>query len=191
MPTHYVISIMTRDRVGIIADVSRAIRDLGGNLADLSQTVLCDYFTMIITASFPEAVTGADIRAALAAIDPQDPFEVGVKRRESAAPPAAAAAKPGSRAVADGDNKYVLTAVGPDKSGLVATLSEYLRHKQINIEDFVTCVNGGLYTMILLVALPPGTHVGKLKHSLKLAMADVGINAELQHHDIFKATNEV
>ena len=43
MPKQFVISIMARDRVGIVADVATAIKNLEGNLGDLSQTVLSGY----------------------------------------------------------------------------------------------------------------------------------------------------
>ncbi|MFA5204719.1 MAG: ACT domain-containing protein [Lentisphaeria bacterium] len=180
MSQTYVISVMARDRVGIIADVTGAIRELGGNLADLSQTVLGGYFTMILVASFPGGVTEEGVRERLRQLDPAEPFEVGVKPRLATAAPAAA-----------GGAKYVLTAVGPDKIGLVAVLSGYLREKGINIEDLATRVDGERYWMTLLVYLPAGTDVGKLKRSLKLAMAEAGIQAELQHESIFRATNEV
>lgn len=180
-PCHYVISIMTRDRVGIIADVTGTIRNLGGNLADLSQTVLGGYFTMILIASFPPAVTPKVLRERLGNLDPDEPFEVGIKLRRDPGPATAVAH----------ENRYVLTAVGPDKIGLVAALSGFLREKGINIEDLATLVEGAQYWMILQVTLPAGTEIGKLKRSLKLVMAEVGVSAELQHHDIFRATNEV
>ncbi len=36
----YVISIMSRDRVGIVHEVSQAISDLEGNIAEIRQSVL-------------------------------------------------------------------------------------------------------------------------------------------------------
>lgn len=180
---NYVISIMARDRVGIIADITRAIRNLGGNLADLSQTVLGGYFTMILIASFPDTVTVRVLRDALVALDKSDPFEVGIQVRNPQLPGEKSRTRP--------EDQYVLTAVGPDKIGLVAALSGFLRQKGINIEDLATLVEGEKYWMILQVSLPPQMDVGKFKRSLKLHMTDVGVDAELMHHGIFRATNEV
>ena len=39
---------MWRDRVGIIHDIASRIAELQGNIADLSQTVVSGYFTMIL-----------------------------------------------------------------------------------------------------------------------------------------------
>ncbi|OPZ26502.1 MAG: hypothetical protein BWZ02_01987 [Lentisphaerae bacterium ADurb.BinA184] len=182
MANSFVISIMTRDRIGIVADVTTAIRDLGGNLADLSQTVVCGHFTMILVASFPESVTRQGLRNALRAIDAADPFEVGIRQ-----PPEAVVPEPAGYS----EDHYVLTAVGADRTGLVAAVSTYLRDRGINIVDFTTRVQAGQYTMILAIDLPAGCNVRTFRQEMQGALAGVGIRLELQHHDIFRATNEV
>lgn len=182
MPTPYVISVMAQDRVGIIADVTGAIKALDGNLADLSQTVLRGYFTMILIASFPECLRAADIRAALVAAAGGSSFEIGIAAPAGPLPTESPEVK---------DRQYVLTAVGPDKIGLVAAVSGYLREKGINIVDLSTTVDNGVYTMMMLVELPSGADVARLKHGLRVAMEDVALSVELRHHAIFRMTNEI
>jgi glycine cleavage system transcriptional repressor len=173
---------MAHDRVGIIADVTAAVQGLGGNLADMSQTVLRGYFTMILIASFPETVTPADVRATLKAVEGASTFEVGVACPPGELPEESPVAK---------DNQYVLTAVGPDRIGLVAAVSGYLREKGINIADLSTTVDDGVYTMMMLVELPTGTEVVRLKRGLQVAMEEVALSVELRHHAIFRMTNEI
>jgi len=181
MAKPFVISIMAEDRVGIVADVSTAIRNLGGNLADMSQTVLRGHFTMILIASFPEEATRDTVSAALRSVEGETPFAVGVREpHEIPDEPSAIA-----------ENQYVLTAVGPDRIGLVSAVTEYLRQKEINIQDLSTCVEDGVYTMILLLNLKLGTDVARLKHSLQIAMEDVALSVELRHHALFRSTNEI
>jgi glycine cleavage system transcriptional repressor len=182
MSTQYVISVMAQDRVGIIADVTAAIKGLEGNLADLSQTVLRGYFTMILIASFPDSLRPEDIRTALIAAAGESSFEIGI-----AVP---AGALPGESPEVR-DRQYILTAVGPDKIGLVAAVSGYLREKRINIVDLSTTVDAGVYTMMMLVELPLDADVARLKHGLRVAMEDVALNVELRHHAIFRMTNEI
>jgi glycine cleavage system transcriptional repressor len=55
----YVISHHVARPVGIVHEVSRALSEINGNIADIRQSVLCGYFTMILLASFPEKVTRA------------------------------------------------------------------------------------------------------------------------------------
>jgi glycine cleavage system transcriptional repressor len=173
---------MAEDRVGIVADATTAIRNLGGNLADMSQTVLRGYFTMILIGGFPDGTDAATVRAALKAVEGATPFEVGVHE---------AAGDPPAEVDSIAENQYVLTALGPDRTGLVSTVTEYLRQKEINICDLSTCVDGGVYTMILLLDLPVGTNVARLKHSLQVAMEDVALSVELRHHALFRHTNEI
>ena len=178
----YVISVMARDRVGIIADVTGAIKSLEGNLADMSQTVLRGYFTMILIVSFRKEVTTEDLTRALHNVQGDTPFAIGLRRVTGELPVE-------SRIISE--NQYVLTAVGPDKIGLVAAVSELLRQKQINVEDLSTLVDKGTYTMMFLLDLPPGIDIPKLKHSLKVAMEDIGVKVELRHHALFRVTNEI
>ncbi len=182
MSTQYVISVMAQDRVGIIADVTTTLQSLEGNLADMSQTVLRGYFTMILIASFPDRVTPQDIRTALRAAAGESTFEVGVACPLGDLPTESPVVK---------DRLYVLTAVGPDRTGLVAAVSGYLREKGINIADLSTTVDRSVYTMMMLVELPVGADVGRLKHGLQVAMEEVALSVELRHHAIFRMTNEI
>ena len=43
-----VVSVIGRDSVGIIAKVSSGCAEYGANILDISQTVLNEYFTMIM-----------------------------------------------------------------------------------------------------------------------------------------------
>jgi ACT domain-containing protein len=43
-----IVTVIGQDRVGIIADVSRILAERGVNVLDISQTVLQQYFTMIM-----------------------------------------------------------------------------------------------------------------------------------------------
>ena len=48
MKTKAVISVTGKDNVGIIAKVSNVCASFGANIIDISQTVLKDYFAMIM-----------------------------------------------------------------------------------------------------------------------------------------------
>ena len=43
-----IVTVIGKDRVGIIADVSRILAERGVNVLDISQTVLQEYFTMVM-----------------------------------------------------------------------------------------------------------------------------------------------
>ena len=50
-----VITVLGKDRVGIIAKVSAILADSNVNILDISQTILQDYFTMIMLAQILDA----------------------------------------------------------------------------------------------------------------------------------------
>ena len=50
----------------------------------------------------------------------------------------------------------VLTAVGPDRPGLVNDLSSLIREADASIEDSRMAILGGEFAMILLISGPPG-----------------------------------
>ena len=183
MSRPYVISVMSHDRVGIIADVTGAIKQLHGNLEDMSQTVLKGYFTMLLLADFPNDVNEEQLRAALHAVKGLSSFEIGLLPYE---PPTHLPKKPERP-----DDLYVITASGPDRVGLVAELTEYLRLKEINIIDLATRSEQSTYIMMLLVKLPDGTDVAKLKKGLQIAMEEFGLSVEIRHQAIFSKTNEI
>jgi len=178
----FVISITSRDRIGIVSEVSSAISELRGDIADLRQSVLCGYFTMILIASFPAEVTAETIRDRLAAINtPGRPvLEITVNQAEEPAADEAAVL----------ENAYVLTASGRDRIGFVATVSSFCARHQINILDLSTAVADGSYIMMLLVDLSR-CDTGEIRRRLKQFGLETGFNVVLQHYDIFKATHEV
>ena len=183
MAIPYMISVMSHDRVGIIADVTGAIKSLHGNLEDLSQTVMKGYFTMLLLATFPDGTEEEALRKALHAVKGLSSFEIGVLPYENTDN------APDDHE--DTSNLYILTATGPDDVGLVAALSSYLKLKQINIIDLASKNDQGNYIMMFLVKLPDGTNVGKLKRGLQIAMEKYGLTVELRHQAIFSKTNEI
>lgn len=48
-----VVTVIGKDKVGIIAGVSGLLADCGINIMDISQTIIKDVFTMIMLVGFP------------------------------------------------------------------------------------------------------------------------------------------
>jgi predicted amino acid-binding ACT domain protein len=178
----FVISIMSRDHVGIIYEVSRALSDLGGNIAEVRQSVLCGYFTMILRVSFPPGVTQRALERKLAEADAnsETPLEATVRKAEEAAgfstPP---------------EKTYILTATGTDKVGIVATVSSFCARHQINILDLSTTVSDGAYIMILMIDLGDQLPIQEVRRDLQAFSEETGLKFVLQHPNIFRAVNEV
>lgn len=173
----YVVSVLARDRAGIIADVSDALFGLGANLEALSQTVVWDWFTMIVCGAFPPEVTADQVRQAV----------------ESAGGFSATVLPFGEMAQAAGHpgEPYVVTASGEDRPGIVRTLTQCFASKGINIEDVWNEVRDGRFIVIFHVTVPPHVDPGDARYELDAAGADAGVSVTLQHQDIFTATNSL
>lgn len=185
----FVVSVMFRDRVGIVAEVSSIVERLGGNLADVSQTVMRGYFTMILMASFPAGVSEEDIRRQFADSALLAGAQIGVL---SCAPEEAVPLDNAAVAVPENSaGRYVLTASGPDRPGLVRAFSSFLRQRSISIIDLTSVVARGEYTMVWLISLPSGTEVCRLQRELAEELNHLKMRIGLRHQAIFARTNEI
>ena len=158
--TQYVISIMSRDRVGIVYEVSKAISELQGNIADIRQSVLCGYFTMILLATFPPDVNQRTIQRKLAGVDAHSETAIDAmveKVEENAV----------TSFTPIPENAYVLTASGTDKIGFVATVTSFCARHNINILDLSTTVSAGSYIMILIIDLNLCGPINAVREDLK------------------------
>lgn len=180
----YVISIMSRDRVGIVHEISQAISTMGGNIADIRQSVLCGYFTMILLATFPSGVTQRDIQRKLAEVDARSETTIDavvVKAEQGAT----------TSSTPIPENAYVLTATGTDQIGFVATVTSFCVKHEINILDLSTTIADGAYVMILLIDLNRCASITMVRQDLQQFARETGLKVVLQHHHIFRAVNEI
>ncbi len=181
MSKEMIMSVMSKDRPGIVADITGAIYQLQGDLADLNQSVLCDYLTMILVATFPDSVTPEDVAAVFSHIQSETRLEVVVKEMAS---PLGVKAKHVKEA-------YILTVQGPNKSGLVYRISLFCYQHGINILDLATTLHGDQYTMILQLDCSGVESIDDIRTSLTSCAVEAGLTVVLQHEDIFKATSEI
>ena len=172
-----VISVMAKDRPGIVAEVTEGISALGGNLADLRESVLCGHFTMILIAGFPPDVSVQQVEEVLA--------------KETAARVSVELAGEVLSEVEDEENAYVLSAVGRDRVGLVALVSRFCCDRGVNILDLASHVEVDQYTMMLQIDLSGIRSLDSFKDDLLAFGEASGLNLVLQHNDIFRATNEI
>ncbi len=182
MEKQMIISVMSKDRPGIIAEVTGAIFELNGDLADLSQSILRGYLTMTLIAAFPEAVSPPEVHTAISQVDSENRFDVIVKLMDTPLDTTVTLLPP---------KTYIVTAQGENKSGLVYGISSFCCERGINILDLSTTLTAGRYTMILQIDLSAIESIKDLRHELDLYAEKAGMHVMMQHYDIFKVTHEV
>ena len=88
--------------------------------------------------------------------------------------------------------KAILTVLGKDKAGIIATVSTILAQNNINIEDISQTVMQGYFTMIMLVNLENSkVSFGELQEITSKKGEDIGVKIIIQHEDIFNSMHRV
>ena len=62
MAKELIITMAAANRAGILAAVTKAMSELGGDLREASQTVVRGFFTMIFSAEFPDTMDQSVVR---------------------------------------------------------------------------------------------------------------------------------
>ncbi len=78
-----IVTVIGKDRVGIIADVTALLAQYGVNVLDISQTVLQEYFTMIMLVDAAQCtVPFADLARALDEAGTQRGLQIRAQRED-------------------------------------------------------------------------------------------------------------
>ena len=163
------VTVIGRDRPGIIAEVTGVVADLGGNLEDSSMTLLRGHFAWMLIADLD--VPAEQLAARLEHLR-ADGLVVSVL------PVGAEEPQPGDH------RSYVLSVHGADRPGIVAAVTATLAKHGGNITDLSTRLgHGGLYLLVAEVTLPPDVDVVALGAQLADAGKHLGVGVSLRPAD--------
>ncbi len=175
----YVLDVLSDDHPGIVAAVCNTVETMGGNIDSASQTVLGGYFTLIMIVSFPVEVDCERLVETIS--NGRAGFQVLARPFDASA----------SRLAAGPVERFVITAFGRDKTGVIKRFSEYLAGKDINIIDMYGDRRGDDFVMISEVEVPGRWNIAMLQADLEQMGADEGYTVRLQHENVFVATNQL
>ncbi|MFC0030747.1 glycine cleavage system protein R [Micromonospora chaiyaphumensis] len=161
------ITVIGRDRPGIVADVAEALARLGANLTDSTMTRLRGHFAMTLICVGPAA---ADVEAALAPLAAEGKLLATVR-----------AVTPDGETEPTGE-PYVLAVHGADRMGIVAAMTRVLADAGGNVTDLSTRLTGSLYVVVAEVELPPGT-ADEVAGRLARTAADLDVGVSLRPAD--------
>jgi predicted amino acid-binding ACT domain protein len=176
-PHTYVLNVMSDDHPGIVAAVGHALAERGGNIDAVSQTVLEGYFTLIMVVSFPEEIDPGQLTSMVSEQNPG--FQVMARKLE------------GEAAAPQAGERFVVTAFGVDKPGIVLRFSKYLAGKDINITDLYGDRKGEEFVLIGQVEVPSQLDLRLLQADLEEMGKEEGFAVRIQHENIFVATNQL
>jgi len=147
--SYFALTIIGRDRSGIVADVTEILYRLGCNIADSSCSILGGQFAMILIISHPDFAGKEDFGDIFAPLE-ESGLSVFVRTL-----------KPGGETRPELVGETCLISVyGSDKSGIVYRVARELGERGINITDLNTKLIGTqerpVYVMMIEAVLPDG-----------------------------------
>ena len=166
------VTAIGRDRPGIVAGITSALLEAGGNVDDSQMSILHGHFAVMLIVSVPDGTSTEELSLRLDEVGRE--FDLGgisvseVTSLERGAGPT-----------------HVLTVYGADRPGIVHDVAELLAARSVNITDLRTRRTGDagspLYTMMMELAVPAGS--GALRASLDELSATKQVEVNLTELD--------
>ncbi|WP_321366087.1 ACT domain-containing protein [uncultured Desulfuromusa sp.] len=153
---HFALTIIGRDRPGIVSQVTEILFQGGFNIADSSCSILGGQFSMILIISNPDITTTEQF---CDTFKPLEDNNLSVYIRTL---------KPGGeiRPELEGD-LCMISVYGADKPGIVYQVAKELGERKINITDLNTKLIGNkenpVYVMMLEAMLPEDTEIDEVE----------------------------
>jgi glycine cleavage system transcriptional repressor len=171
---HFAVTAIGRDRPGIVAALTGALRDVGGNLEDVSSTILRGHFAMMLVVEAPADVSGDRLGTALGEAAAPLGVDVTVSDVEAGSPDRPTAT-------------HALSVYGSDHPGIVAGIASTLAGRGANITDLscrLTAADRPVYVMVAEVAVPDGVDQDELRAEVASVAGRLGVDATLSPIDV-------
>lgn len=180
-----ILTIIGKDRPGIIASVSEVLYRRNCNIENISQTILQSEFAGICIVSMPEGLAGEELEKEFEDTFLDENLYVHVK--------------PLDKTETTGEERkgepFIITTIGPDQKGLVYDISKVIADAGVNIFNLKAVFEGGdnpdRNIMLYEVEVPPGTDQRAFATQLKEKAADLHLELTIQHKNIFDTVNRI
>ena len=182
MKKQIVISVLSRDRSGIVADIAGAIYELNGDLADLSQSVISGFFIMTVIAQFDSDISVNAIKEKISLIESATILDVTVREFDK---------KETNYARTSPEDIYIVTGQGINRTGLVYSMGKFCKDHDINIIDYDTKLSNNIYSMILEIDLTNSESAEVIHEKLNAIAKTLGLKIVMQHKSLFDTVNEI
>lgn len=86
----------------------------------------------------------------------------------------------------------IITVLGQDKVGIIASICTLLAKRNVNILDISQTILQGAFTMVMAVDLDAcELSIGELREELEALGASIGLSIRIQREELFDAMHRV
>ncbi len=179
------VSLLGRDCPGVVAVVSTLFEKAHCDVMQVSQTILSGEFAAIFIVTAPNELAPQQLATLLEEALKNASMDFSVIVRT------AVEGYWGSDKVCQ---PFVVTAHGPNRSGLIAPLSRIFARHNVNIESLKAILNEEDLDQALFVyeiMVPEMLDLGRLRRELTAEGQQLSLRVSVQHRDIFEAVHRV
>lgn len=173
MRKNVVLTGVGRDRVGIVAKLSKVLYEIGCNLLDSSMTLLRGEFAVILMAQLPEDSTIEELKEKLREAESELEMNVYVRELKD------------DELEEETEDKtaYIISVYGADRPGIVFGVTEELARLKVNLTDVETKKTSSdkpIFYMVLEVTLPDEMTESGLKSELAKKAEKLDVDVSVQ-----------
>jgi len=166
----FTVSVVGEDRPGIVAAVTGALLELGGNVENARASILSGSFALVLAVNMPDGAAAADVEAGLAPTLHEMNLSAGVR------------ACTGTQFASAGGHA-VITVYGADRPGIVHATAQALADNGVNVMDLSSRLVGNppIYVLGVGVQLAEGMTLQSLEECLRcdaLSGLDVSVQPD-------------
>ena len=180
-----IITVLGKDRPGIISVISNILYKLGCNLENANQMILQKQFAGFFIVDLPsnldlenlcqtlkQKTQGSGLTVHINTIEDNETCNEEIK-----------------------GETFLITTIGPDQKGLVARFSKIIAQHKVNIENLKAVFKGGnnpnANIMSYQVFVTPDIDTDQLFNALRQKAKELDLDVRIQHKNIFDAINKI
>jgi glycine cleavage system transcriptional repressor len=172
---HFSVSVVGKDRPGIVAEVSRILFELGCNIEDSTCTILSGQFAMILVVCHSVLSKASELAPAFEQVRGEMGLMVTIHalKEEEVVHEKRFAGQP-----------HIISVYGADRPGIVFSVTKELADRKVNITDMNTQVVGSkdrpVYVMVLEADIPETVDRKELDAVFEKIRKEIGVSISVR-----------
>jgi glycine cleavage system transcriptional repressor len=172
---HFSLSVVGRDRPGIVAEVTRVLFEIGCNIEDSTCTILSGQFAMILVVAHQKFSSVAEIDPSFEPVRKAMGLTVSLHKLKD---------EEVHREKGFAGRPHILSVYGADRPGIVYSVARELARYKVNITDLNTQVVGAkdrpVYVMVLEVDIPETVDMKDLEREFDKIRKELSVSISVR-----------